>query len=389
MTNSVAPLDQAALQECLRPFGESRMLPRSAYVDPAVLAWERKHVFDGGWACLGRCDAVRAPSTQMAVKVGDSGVLLTRDAAGTLHAFDNICRHRGHELLACGSTSNKPNVMCPYHAWTYGLDGSLRAARGIREIRNADKDQLGLIPIAVAEWGGFVFVNLSGAAQSFASFLGDLGEATANWGLERLVVGASHDYELHANWKVAIENYHECYHCRMIHPALCTASPPDSGCNYRNATGAYTGGWMDLADGGETMSFDGRSHGVVIPGLNAEQRRQVHYITLFPGLLISLHPDYVMTHRLDPVSPELTKVECQWLFPPEARALPGFSPAYAVDFWDKTNREDWSAVESVQRGLASERFVPGILTEDEDSVYAFVSLVAKVYLGRSERLPLK
>lgn len=385
----MAPLDHAALQECLRPFGESRMLPRSAYVDPAVLDWERRQVFDGGWACLGRCESVRQGPAQMAVKLGDSGVLLTRDADGTLHAFDNICRHRGHELLACGSTASKPNVMCPYHAWTYGLDGGLRSARGIREIRNADKAQLGLTPIAVAEWGGFVFVNLSGQAQPFESFLGDLPVVTANWGLERLVAAASHDYELKANWKVAIENYHECYHCRMIHPALCVASPPDSGCNYRNATGAYTGGWMDLAEGGETMSFDGRSQGVPIPTLDAAQRRQVHYITLFPGLLISLHPDYVMTHRLDPVSPALTRVECQWLFPPEALARPGFDPAYAVDFWDRTNREDWGAVESVQRGLDSERFVPGILTEDEDSVYAFVNLVARVYLGRSERVPTR
>lgn len=384
----MAPLDPLALQECLRPFGESRMLPRSAYVDPAVLAWERRHVFDGGWTCVGRCEALRAPGTQMAVQVGDSGVLLTRDVEGRLHAFDNICRHRGHELLACGGTASKPNVTCPYHAWTYALDGSLRAARGITEIRNADKAQLGLTRLAAAEWGGFVFVNLGGQAQPFAAFLGDLPELTANWGLERLVVAASHDYELKANWKVAIENYHECYHCRMIHPALCVASPPDSGCNYRNATGAYTGGWMDLATGGETMSFDGRSHGVVIPTLNAEQRRQVHYITLFPGLLISLHPDYVMTHRLDPVRPDLTRVECQWLFPPEALTRPGFDPAYAVDFWDRTNREDWGAVESVQRGLESERFVPGILTEDEDSVHAFVGLVAQVYLGRSDRVPV-
>ena len=386
MLNSAAPLDRAALQQCLQPFGESRMLPRAAYVDPDVLSWERRQVFVGGWTCVGRCDAVRAPATQMAVKVGDCGVLLTRDEVGRLHAFENICRHRGHELLACGTSAARGNIVCPYHAWTYKLDGGLRTARGIAEIRNADKAQLGLLPIKVAEWGGWVFVNLSGQAQPFEAFLGDLPEVTANWEFDRLVVGASHDYELKANWKVAIENYHECYHCRMIHPALCVASPPESGCNYENATGAYTGGWMDLAEANETMSFDGRSHGVVFPRLNAEQRRQVHYITLFPGLLLSLHPDYVMTHRLHPVAPGLTRVECQWLFAPESLARPGFSPAYAVDFWDRTNREDWGAVESVQRGLESERFVPGILTEDEDSVYAFVSLMAKVYLGRAERL---
>jgi Rieske 2Fe-2S family protein len=386
MKSHLAPLPAASLQECLRPFGESRMLPRDAYVDDKVLAWERRELFDGGWRCIGRCDAVKTPGSQMAVKVGQSGVLLARDLEGQLRAFENICRHRGHELLACGTSTQRNNVMCPYHAWTYGLDGGLRNARGITEIRNAKKEELSLIPISLTEWGGWVFVNLSGQAQPFADYLGDLDQRTAAWEFERLVVGASHDYELQANWKVAIENYHECYHCRMIHPALCVASPAESGSDFENRTGAYTGGWMELAENFQTMSFDGHSKGLPFRRLDAEQRRQVHYITLFPGLLISLHPDYVMTHRLDPVAPDLTRVECQWLFSPEAVARKDFSPDYAVDFWDKTNREDWAAVESVQRGLESERFVPGILSEDESSVYDFVNLVAKAYLGQSERL---
>jgi Rieske 2Fe-2S family protein len=108
-------------------------------------------------------------------------------------------------------------------------------------------------------------------------------------------------------------------------------------------------------------------------------------VALFPGLLISLHPDFVMTHRLEPITPTTTRVACEWLFAPQALARDGFDPAFAVDFWDRTNREDWAAVESVQRGLASERFVPGILSSDEESVYHFVHLVASAYLGESAR----
>jgi Rieske 2Fe-2S family protein len=131
------------------------------------------------------------------------------------------------------------------------------------------------------------------------------------------------------------------------------------------------------------MSLDGRSGGSVLPGLDERRRRQVLYLNLFPNLLLSLHPDYVMTHRIEPLTPTTSAVECQWLFPAETLEQPGFDPAYAVDFWDLTNRQDWAAVESVQRGMASPRFVPGLLSTDEDAVYHFVTMVAGAYLGRS------
>ena len=192
---------------------------------------------------------------------------------------------------------------------------------------------------------------------------------------------ATHTYTLAANWKLPHENYQECYHCPLIHPELCRVSPPLSSANFEGQRGAWVGGTMDLAEGAATMSVDGRSGGVAIRGLDARQRRQVVYVALFPSMLLSFHPDYVMTHRLEPVSTGETLVECQWLFPPEAIERPGFSPAYAVDFWDLTNRQDWAAVESVQRGLASPAFVPGVLAAAEDAVYQFVTMVARGYLG--------
>lgn len=383
-TVEIAPLPPAEVRECLKPFGHSRMLPRAAYVSQDVLAWERKHLFEGGWVCAGRSDLVGASGAQTAVRIGERGVLLTRDAEGQVHAFENICRHRGHELLACGESVTRDRVLCPYHAWSYGLDGGLRHARAITEIANACREELSLIPVRSTEWGGWIFINVSGNAVPFVDYIGELHSMFADWECDRLVVGAKHDYELKANWKVAIENYHECYHCPTIHPALCKVSPADSGGLYGSNQGLFTGGWMTLADHAETMSFDGRSKALPFRGLNDTQRREVHYVTLFPGLLISLHPDFVMTHRLVPTSPSTTQVECQWLFTPEAVAQPGFDPSFAVDFWDQTNREDWGAVESVQRGLASERFVPGILSSDEESVYDFVRVVASAYLGEPQ-----
>ena len=140
---------------------------------------------------------------------------------------------------------------------------------------------------------------------------------------------------------------------------------------------------MDLRDGTETMSLSGSSGGVPLRGLDAHGLRTVIYVNIFPNVLLSLHPDYVMTHRLIPVAADRTTIECTWAFAPEAVAKPGFDPGYAVDFWDITNKQDWSACESVQRGLASPHASPGPLSPAEDAVYFYVTTMARAYLGQS------
>jgi Rieske 2Fe-2S family protein len=358
------------------------MLPRLAYVSDDVLAREREHFFDGTWVCAGRADVVASPGNQHAARIGTTGVLLTRGDDGLLRAFANICRHRGHELLACGASTTRGAVLCPYHGWSYELDGSLRHAARAGDTLVLDESAFALVPLAVDTWAGWVFVNVDGKAPPLAEHIGGFAEIAANWQCERLAVGATHQYELQANWKVAVENYHECYHCPLIHPELSRISPPESGDNVDDVPGAFVGGSMVLADHAATMSLDGRSHGVPLPGLDDEQRRQVLYINVFPNLLVSLHPDYVMAHRLEPLSPTTSHVECQWLFDPAAVARSDFDPSFAVDFWDLTNRQDWAAVESVQRGINSPRFVPGVFTESEDAVYHFATMVAAAYSGQ-------
>jgi Rieske 2Fe-2S family protein len=383
-----APIDAAALDAVLAPFGQSRMLPREAYVDEVVLAWEHDAFFRGGWVCVGRVTDLPEPGDQRARAIGGAGLLLTRDRDGVLHVFANACRHRGHELLPCdGATNtgvlNRAVVQCPYHAWSYELDGRLRLAPRF-DAENFDPSAIALLPVRHAEWGGWLFVNVSGDAPPFEEHLGSLRAQVANWECDRLVVAATHRYELAANWKIAVENYNECYHCPLIHPELARVSPPDSGDNHEGP-GAWVGGTMELADFASTMSITGESGGVVMRSLTAEQRRQVLYLAVFPNLLLSLHPDYVMTHRMEPVSAGRTKIECQWLFAPEALDEPGFDPSYAVDFWDLTNRQDWAAVESVHRGLSHPAFVPGVLAEQESDVYRFVTMVARGYRGEAIR----
>jgi Rieske 2Fe-2S family protein len=141
------------------------------------------------------------------------------------------------------------------------------------------------------------------------------------------------------------------------------------------------GGWMDLRDGFQTMSLDGSTCATPLRSLPEWRRHIVDYIALFPNLLISPHPDYVMTHILTPLSADSTRVRCAWAFSPEDLAREGFDPAFAIDFWDITNRQDFGACESVQRGLSNTHAVPGLLSREEHGVYQFETMVARGYAG--------
>ncbi len=375
MSRPVAPLDAAALAGALNPLGTATMLPAAAYTDPDVLRWERRHLFAGSWLCLGRTDELARdgegePLTQRAVLAGDVGVLLTFDA-GAPRAFANTCRHRGHELVVADDTATSTVVKCPYHSWVYGLDGALRTAPGFRDVEAFRREVQALVPLPCQSWHGWLFVNATADGVPLAAHLGAVDELVAPYAPERLTLLARHAYDVAANWKVVGENYHECYHCPQIHPELCAVTPPTSGENYRRP-GAWVGGSMLLR--AQTMSLDGRSGGRPIPGAPPGR---VEYLGLLPNLLLSLHPDYVMTHRLLPLAPGRTWIECSWYFPD-----PDTDPAYAVRFWDLVNTQDWRACESVQRGLASPHFRPGPFAPTEDAVHQWAGMIARAYLGR-------
>jgi Rieske 2Fe-2S family protein len=361
----------------------ARMLPAAAYTSDEVLAWELRHLFAGSWTCLGRTEELLgAGVTQRAVRVGDVACLLVRDG-DDVRMLANTCRHRGHELLPDGESSQRRNISCPYHSWTYSLGGRLKAAPGFRDVDGFDRSDHGLVELPVTVWAGWVFGHAltsleDPAGPSFERHLGDLHRLLAPYDIGSLVVADRHTYEVAANWKVIAENYHECYHCPLIHPQLCEVTPPDSGVNY-DLPGAWIGGGMDLRHGAATMSLTGELAATPLPGVDP---RRVEYLHLLPNLLVSAHPDYVMAHRLVPLAPGRTWVECSWLTWPDA--APGGAPA-AVDFWDITNRQDWSACESVQRGLQSPHFRPGPFAPREDAVAQLVAIIGAAY--RTGSLP--
>ena len=372
------PIPAEGLADSLAPFGTSRMLPRAAYVDPDVFDWEQRNIFSG-WHCVGHASDLEGVGAQRAVGSGANGILLGRDEDGIARAFATVCRHRGHELLTCGATTNRRGVVCPYHSWSFKLNGELRKAPGFDDL---DHKEFGLTELRLVDWHGWLFVDPSGRDTDFAEHVAGTEEIISPYRPEDLTIVARHSYELATNWKVIAENYQECYHCSTIHPELSRISPPTSGDNVE-LPGAWMGGSMFLIDEAETMSLSGRSGGVAIKGLSSQELRTVMYLVGFPNLLVSLHPDYVMTHTMTPLAADRTHVECAWAFPKEAAEQPDFDPSYAVDFWDLTNRQDWTACESVQRGLSSPHAQPGPLAPEEEGVYQFVTRVAKTYAGKS------
>ena len=240
----------------LEPPGRGTLLPREAYVDPAVLEWERAHFF-AGWVCVGPVDRPgrgRAPSAPWRSARAAPCSPAPRTACCT--PSPTSAGIAAHELLPCGADARKRAIVCPYHAWSYRLDGSLLGAPGFRDVDGFEPAGLGLVGLPCREWHGWVFVDSSGRAGDFDEHVGALEEIVAPYDRPGSQVLATHEYEIAANWKVVVENYQECYHCSMIHPELCQVSPPDSGSNL-DLPGDWVGGWMDLRAEADTMSLDG------------------------------------------------------------------------------------------------------------------------------------
>jgi Rieske 2Fe-2S family protein len=383
---SQAPLNPLDLEKVVAPFGQNRTLTADAYLSSEVFDWELENVFKSTWVCVGRGDELVAPGQIRAVDVAGEGVLLARDREGALTAFSNVCRHRGHELAPEGDAIDARLIRCPYHAWSYRFNGDLRAAPTFTQTPGFDMSEFPLIGIAVTEYMGWVWVDLSGEAPPIETHFGNLADMATPYETDRLRTAAVHSYAVDSNWKIIVENYNECYHCSSIHPELCEVTPTDSGYDHE-PTGMWCGGTMTLKDHAVTMSLSGESNGVNFRNIDEEMARHVWYLTVIPNLLLSIHPDYVMTHRLVPISPEQTFIECSWLFPPEAFELEGFDPAYAVDFWDITNREDWTACENVMKGVRHKGYRPGPLSSWEGTVYQFLAVMGNLYLGKGLVVP--
>jgi Rieske 2Fe-2S family protein len=370
------PLVAAEVELTRQPLEQATQLPRAAFTDPAVLAWEQDALFRGGWVCAGHADQVRERGDFLMVEIGSDSVFVVADDAGIPRAFHNVCRHRGARLVE-QPEGRMRRLQCPYHAWSYGFDGALRSAPFTEGLEEFDAACNGLKPVRLAVVEGLVLLDLSGTAPSPQEHVGDLAGLMARYRFGELRRGARLVYDVGANWKAIAENYSECLHCPGVHPELNRLSHYLSGAEISGA-GAWCGGSMTLGEGYETMAVDGGHGRPPIDGVT--DLRSVLYFVLFPNTLVSLHPDYVMLHTLWPKAPGRTQVVCEWFFEESEIAREGFDPSDAVEFWDQVNREDWHVCGLTQMGMESRSFVPGRYTTEEGDVHDFDRMVASRYL---------
>ena len=350
-------------------FGQ-HTLPREYFVSEEVYRLEHERVFGRSWLLAGHVSQLDRPGAYFVHSLGRESVLVVRDGNGAVRAFHNHCRHRGTRLCAEPAGTLGAAIQCPYHAWTYGLDGALRAAPNMTGVAGFDRADYPLHPVALADWQGFLFLNLSPDPQPFAEALPALVGKFEPWRLPELRSAHQTVYEVEANWKLFFHNYSECYHCPNVHPHLNKLTP------YRQTEndldeGPVLGGpmWMTNPEG--SMTMHGGRCAPPFPDLSPEQRGRVYYYVLFPSAFLSLHPDYVLLHRAQPLALDRTRILCDWLFHPDAIAAPGFDPQPAIDFWDLTNRQDWELCANAYKGVVSRAWDPGPYSELESQLAAF------------------
>jgi Rieske 2Fe-2S family protein len=358
------------------------MLPAGCYNDPEHFRRELEAIHFDMWLCAGRREQVSSPGSYFVRRIGDANILVLGGEDGRVSAFHNVCRHRG--TLLCDDDEGKlgARIQCPYHAWTYSLDGRLVSAPHMDGVQGFRLENYPLARIATAEWDGHVFINLSGSPSPLEAQLADLPGRFRPWRMEDLRRTDRRSYSVQANWKLILQNYSECLHCPTAHPQLQKYSHYLSGANEAPRP-TYVGGRMDLRDGIQTLATGGTTDRSPLPGLPAEECRRVYYYAVLPNLLLSLHPDYMLTATLWPVAADRTDIFCEWHFHPEEIQRPGFSPQGAVEFWDLTNHQDWDLVELAQKGVASRGYQPGPYSNREELLHAIDRFALERVQGRS------
>jgi glycine betaine catabolism A len=355
------------------------------YWDPSVLESELDQFFFRNWLCVGRAEDFAETGDFVTRTVGGESILLTRDAGGAIRGYYNLCRHRGTRVVLEESGKGARSFICPYHAWSYDVNGRLIGAPHMRGQADFDRKDYGLHPIRVDTWGGFVWVNLEPAGPSLKESLGPFFGRFDRFPLSELRLGGRQVYEVEANWKIIVENFSECYHCAPVHPSLNRLTPYLSGDNdasFRPGDGSrsmFSGGFMEFAQDFQSMTRSGYTKRPLIPGMTADDRKRVYYYVLFPNTFFSLHPDYLMIHHGWPTSPSRTRVENEFYFTPEAVAAPDFDPSDAIGLWDEINRQDWTVCELVQQGMRSRAWNGGHYSDQEELVADFDEFVLQEY----------
>jgi Rieske 2Fe-2S family protein len=369
--------------------GADRLAPAldlSWYVDPEIFEREQRAIFARRWNLVGRSSEIPEPGCYITVSVAGDNAIVTRQQDGSVAAMLNVCRHRGARILLDDRGVCQKFIRCPYHAWSYGLDGSLRGAPNLRDWVGDSQSSLGLQTVRVREAYGCLWVNLDSDGMAFEDDvtrqivhrMGD-SERIDAWELDRLTTGRRIVYDVKANWKLIIENFQECYHCTSIHPELTDVIPEFRGGVASQANGPGYG--SSIGEQIEGFTFDGRPGLEPLPNVPEADRRRYYGMTITPTAFINLIGDHAIVHHIIPLAPDRTTVICQWLFHPDALAA-GADIDPTVELFDRVNSQDFEACERCQLGASSPTYRhDGVLVPTEHHLERFYAEVRSAVLG--------
>lgn len=363
----------------------ARTLPGKYYHSREIYQEEVEKIFYKFWLYACRAEEIQSVGDYKLIQVADENLILVRDKSDKIKALFNVCSHRGTQLCTVPSGNFKSkSIQCPYHAWTYALDGKLLAAPLMQEGHGFQKEECALPQAHVHVWEGFVFINLDKNPVAFEVQMSALMGKFSDWRMEELRIAHHIKYELNCNWKLILQNYQECYHCPGVHPLLSELTPVQSA-QHDASDGAVIGGFMDLTKKRGSMTMNGEAAAPPVCNVSGNDLQRVYYYSVFPNMLLTPHPDFVLFHHITPLSPDTIINDCYWLFRPEVINDPNAQAGIksAVEFWDLTNRQDWQVCEQMQTGTKSKRFTRGFYSGREDILHQLDQEVLKA-LGHKD-----
>jgi phenylpropionate dioxygenase-like ring-hydroxylating dioxygenase large terminal subunit len=340
------------LSKCMADADQAYCLPPVCYVDERVLQFEIDRLFFKSWVSVGRADRVSAPGDYITLNISQSSIIIVRDKQRKLRAFANSCRHRGSQLLE--GEGRCRTISCPFHSWTYNLEGKLIGAAKMETVKNFDKTTQGLKEFALEERAGFMFVCLSDSPQSIDGYLGDFEGIHNPWAFGSLKSTRHRTFEVDCNWKVFLDVFNEHYHLPFVHPDSVNDlyDPPHAA---DQTTGAYASQFGETSGTGGLLQNQQKHALPAMPNLPEHVTNGVRYTWVYPNMTFAIGVDMLWIYETYPLGANRCEVHQTVCFPTATIESSNFTEN--VKFYyhrlDAAIAEDIPALERQQRGLSS------------------------------------
>ncbi|HCU89305.1 MAG TPA: hypothetical protein DGR97_05160 [Gammaproteobacteria bacterium] len=365
MSTQVFDKHRVAVKRTRENLGNSRHLPGDFYTSTDVEALERTHIFGQEWLCVGRQEEFSKPGDYRTLDIAGEPIIICRSKSDTMRAFYNICRHRGTQVVT--GSGNRNNFICPYHAWTYDLDGQLRGAPYTEEIEGFCRSDFGLKALQIDSWGGFIFVNFDPDCQSLLNSLGSFTDVFAPYRPEDCRMGFRIRVEYDSNWKAVAENFVDVYHLATLHAESFGTNQPLESYEFTTYPWGYTGRFKGLSP----MTLDGIPRFGLMPWLSGDYLEYGYSAHLFPNMGFYARQDNIHWVSQWPIDVNRSVAELHIMFPEEFHERSDFKEKLA-DYEQCFNvviEEDMAMIAALQKGFASKGFEPGPLSRFEKAVH--------------------